>query len=222
MSIPIKQEHVWFEGTLEDYIKFSGLSNGIIYESIVTTGENEDVNAAPMGVIFQRDNFAIIKPFKVTKTYELLSRFRHGVINFTDDVYLFYITTFKGEDDWSSFLERSKYVKSPSLANAYAKLEFEVVDIIDIDDARVEIRCKVVKALWRYREPKPYTRAEHATIESLIHATRVIYYIQAGMYKDAERLLEAIKTYEEIVRRVAPSSIYLEIIQRILKMLVSF
>lgn len=216
----MRQRDAWYEGSLEDYIKFSNASVGIIYESIVTTGEGDDVNTAPMGIEICGDGSSIIiRPFKDTRTYALLSSFGHGVANFTDDVYAFYITTFGGKSDWSHLLAGSAYVKSPSLSNAYARLEFNASKIEDIDGDRAEVTCRVIRVFWRCREPRPYSRAEHAVLESLVHATRILHYARKGKLEDAERLMEILGMYRGLVGRTAPSSIYMEIIEGLMRRL---
>jgi hypothetical protein len=209
----------YVEGSLKDFMDTNHVIPRVVYECILTTKADGETNAAPMGVIFEEDGI-LLRPFKSTKSYRLLKRAPYGVVNFTDDVEVFYITTFGAESDFNELLTPSVSVPAPSLANAYAKLEFFVESLVDEDDNRAVFRCKVLKALWKLREAKPYTRAEHAVIESLIHATRLKFFLESGMIQEAIQLAHLIKHYDTLVSRVAPNTVYSSIMVK-LKALIS-
>jgi hypothetical protein len=66
--------------------------------------------------------------------------------------------------------------------------------------------------------PKVYCRASSATIEAVIHATRVKVLISdKNKRKYVHRLLEMIKSCNDVVDRVAPNSRYSEIMADLTK-----
>lgn len=207
------------EGDLKKFMETNHVTPNVVYECILTTKAYNETNAAPMGVIFD-DNAALLRPFKNTKSYRLLIRAPYGVINFTDDVEIFYITAFDAETDFNKLFTPSTSVPVPSLIGAYARLEFVVEDLVSEDENRVVFRCKVLKALWKRREAKPYTRAEHAIIESLIHTTRIKFFLERGMTREAIQLALLIKHYDALISRIAPNTIYSSIMIK-LKALIS-
>lgn len=211
----------YMEGDLEEFMETNGVIPYVVYECILTTKADEETNAAPMGVIFEK-NALLLKPFKNTKSYRLLTRVPYGVINFTDDVEIFYITTFGEETDFNKLFTSSVSVPAPSLKNAYAKLEFVVGSLKNECEDRAVFRCKVLKALWRKREARPYTRAEHAVIESLIHATRVKFFLEHNMTQEAMRLVSLIKHYDAIISRIAPNTIYSSIMDKLKALILSW
>jgi len=54
--------------------------------------------------------------------------------------------------------------------------------------------------------PKAYCRATFATIEVIIHATRVKVFLDKVECEKAERLAKLIRHYSAVVNRVAPNS----------------
>ena len=209
----------YVEGSLREFMETNRIIPRVIYECILTTRADGETNAAPMGVIFEEDSM-LLRPFKSTKSYRLLKRAPYGVVNFTDDVEVFYITTFGAESDFNELFAPSVSVPAPSLVNAYARLEFFAESLVEEDDNRAVFRCKVLKALWKRREAKPYTRAEHAIIESLIHATRLKFFLERGMSQEVIQLARLIKHYDALISRVAPNTIYSSIMDK-LKALIS-
>ncbi len=207
------------EGDLRKFMKMNHIIPNVIYECILTTKADNETNVAPMGVVFEHDT-VLLRTFKNTKSYKLLTRVPYGVINFTDNVEIFYVTTFNTEIDFNELLTSSTSVPVPSLINAYAKLEFSVEEVVCEDDNKVVFRCKVLKALWKRREARPYTRAEHAIIESLIHATRIKFFLEHGMIQEAIRLTLLVKHYDALISRIAPNTVYSSIMNK-LKVLIS-
>ncbi|MEM1992150.1 MAG: DUF447 family protein [Nitrososphaerota archaeon] len=207
------------EGDLKKFMEANHVIPRVVYECILTTKAGDEANAAPMGVVFE-DDAMLLRPFKNTKSYRLLTRAPYGVINFTDDVEIFYITAFDTKIGFNELFTSSISVPVPSLTNAYARLEFVVEGLVSEDDERAVFRCKVLKALWKRREAKPYTRAEYAIIESLIHATRIKFFLERGMTQEAIQLALFIKHYDALISRIAPNTIYSSIMNK-LKVLIS-
>ena len=75
------------------------------------------------------------------------------------------------------------------------------------------MKVKLVKAPTVL--PKVYCRASFATIEAIIHATRVKAYITQGNRQKQEqalKFLETIRECRDVVNHVAPNSRYSKII----------
>lgn len=203
------------EGSLEEFMERNRIVPNVVYECILTTGAGEETNAAPMGVVF-KNGTVVLRPFKTTRSYKLLMRFPYGVLNFTDDVEVFYAATFGKEGCLNELLTASTSVPAPSLANVYAKLEFVVGRVEGEDGERVTLSCNVLRAFWKRRDARPYTRAEHAVIESLIHATRIKFFLEHGMMQEAMQLALLVKHYNALVSRIAPKTVYSSVMDRIM------
>ena len=92
------------------------------------------------------------------------------------------------------------------------------MDITGYDTRRAKVTCKVVKVSKASKlKPRVYCRAVFALIESVIHATRIEALISEGEREEAEKLIGLIRHYADLVKRVAPESIYLTMINDILR-----
>ena len=67
--------------------------------------------------------------------------------------------------------------------------------------------------------PIVYCRAQFATIEAIIHSTRIEAFINGNnqQKKEAYDLLELVNICEEIVNRTAPNSIYSKIMNQLIQ-----
>ncbi len=52
-----------------------------------------------------------------------------------------------------------------------------------------------------------------ATIESIIHTTRIKAFFTEGKNKEAEELIKLVEYYKKLVKRVSPDSKYLKIVE---------
>ncbi len=188
-----------------------GLSEGIIVETIVSTyDKNGRPTAAPMGVKAKDAQHIIIRPYTSTQTYKNLGLKQCAVVNLTSDPELFYHTAFKetnpeGKVPWEWFGDAER-VNAPKLNRADAFIEISVLDVRDSDADRADVLCdvKLIKVLDH--SPRGYCRATFATIEAIIHATRVGVFLDIGEQEKAQRLIDLISHYTAIVNRVAPNS----------------
>lgn len=206
-----------------------GFSKGIISETIVSTYDAEgQPNAAPMGAIMENENRAAIKLFNSSLTFENLKVKRSAVINVTSNINLFYWTAFKEACPEGKlpikWFEKAETVNAPKLHEADAFIEVSVANLNKIDDDRTEVVCDVKLVVAAKNYPQAYCRALFATVEAIIHATRVKVFL-AGDEKHrakAKKLLETIATYQEVVERSAPHSRYSEIITELAEMVDSW
>ncbi len=195
-----------------------GFSRGCIVETIASTyGSNQTPNAAPMGATMQDEATITLKLFNSSLTLQNLQLKRAVVLNITNDISLFYKTTFKEVNPSGKLsldiFEESKFVEAPKLKAAEGAIELTVKDLSAIDHQRTLATCEVrsIKALQK--PTKAYSRAHSATIEALIHSTRIKLYIRDEKRRElAKNLIAEFGECREIVNKTAPVSIYTEII----------
>ncbi len=195
-----------------------GFSKGTIVETILTTyDENGKPNAAPIGIIMHNEKALSARIFKSSLTYQNLLSKKSAVANITSDVDLFLRTAFKDANpegkmpiDW---FEKAENVDAPRLRKSAATVELSVAEMNSIDTEKTELTCFVELIRTEKVFPKAYCRAHSATIEALIHATRIHAFLK-GDERQREKASQLIKTFasiKEIVDRVAPDSRYAEI-----------
>jgi hypothetical protein len=201
-----------------------GFSKDTIVETVVSTySANGKPNAAPMGVILKNEKRIVIRLYNSSLTYKNLMSKRCAVVNVTSDVEVLYRTTFKAAKPTGKiplqWFEKAESVDAPRLRLADATVEISLAKTKPIDEERTEAACdvKLVKAAKTF--PKAYCRALFATVEAIIHATRVEAYLKGDekQREQALKLLEAIVWYRDVVNRVAPNSRYAEIMADLTK-----
>jgi hypothetical protein len=151
-------------------------------------------------------------------TYKNLQSRKCGVVNVTSDPELFYRTAFKEANpngmvphEW---FEKAETVDAPKMSAAEAYIEVAVADVTSLDAERAEVLCDVKLVQAASVLPKAYCRALFATVEAIVHATRVEAFIAHGDRRKREqalKLLETIRECRDVVNRVAPNSGYSEI-----------
>jgi hypothetical protein len=196
-----------------------GFSEGTIVETIVSTyNADGQANAAPMGAKMTSAQRIAIRIYTSSLTYKNLQSKRCAVVNVTSDPEVFYRTAFKEANqngrvpqDW---FERAETVDAPRLRKADALIEVAVVEMQPFDAERAEVSCEVKLVQAASVLPKAYCRALSATIEAIIHATRVkafVTHADRQKREQALKLMETIKECHDVVNRVAPNSRYSEI-----------
>ena len=196
-----------------------GFSEGVIFETIVTTyNVDGEANAAPMGVTMENLQRLILRIYTSSLTFKNLQSKKCGVVNVTYEVELFYRTAFKEANSNGrlpqNWFEKAETVDAPRLQAADAHIEVAVSDIKQFDAERAKVLCDVKLVQASSVFPKAYCRAVFATIEAIVHATRVEAFINHGDRRKREqalKLLETIKGCSDVVNRVAPNSRYSEI-----------
>jgi hypothetical protein len=201
-----------------------GFSKGIITETVVSTYNVDDQpNAAPMGVTMENTQHVAIRPYTSTLTYKNLQLKRCAVINVTANPELYYRTAFKEANPKGKmpqeWFEKAETVDAPKLRMADAHIEVSVADISALDAERATALCQVKLIKAPKMLPKVYCRASSATIEAVIHATRVKVIVNndKNEQKHVSKLLEMIKNCNDIVNRVASNSRYSEIMTDLTK-----
>ena len=191
-----------------------GFSKGAIVETVVSTySADGQPNAAPMGVTMENSQRMAFRIYTSALTYRNLQAKRCAVVNVTSNPEVFYRTAFKEANpngklplDWFG---KAETVDAPSLRGAEAHIEVAVTDMAPFDSERAEVSCDVKHIQASPAFPKVYCRAVFATIEAVVHATRVKVFLthpDEQKREQALKLLETIKGYHELVNRVAPNS----------------
>lgn len=183
-----------------------GLLKGCIYETIVSTyGADREPHAAPMGISILDGRRIVLRPYKTTRTYGNLVRYRAAVVNITSDPLLFYNSVFGGDMRYRV----SHVVDAPALVEADGWLELELEGERDLSSERSELTLYVVKVELADKRPvRLYCRAVHAVIESIIHMTRIPIFLGTERNDEAIKLVEKVLDYRRLVERVAPDTIY--------------
>lgn len=193
-----------------------GFEPKCVYEVIVTTiNEDNTLNAAPMGVFLGGDDTLIMQPYITTRTYRNISRTREAVVNVTDDVTLFFTTIFEKEKVVKLPVLSAKRVSVPILADSKAYVECIVEGEPAIYDGRAKVTLKAVECGVLSQNYRPICRAFNLILESIIHFTRIKYFIEKGDVSGAMKLLEMITFYRDIVKRVCSGTRYEEMMNRI-------
>ena len=191
-----------------------GFSKGIIAETIVSTYNTDGKpNAAPMGAIMEDEQKIIINLFNSSSTYRNLQANRCAVINLTSNIEVFYKTALKEAnpdgklpEEW---FEKSDSVNAPKLRLADATIDVSVIDMAPIGTEKTTVTCNVKQVNTTKKYPQVYCRAMSATVEAIIHATRVKAFINnEKQQKHISKLLEMIENCNDVVNRVASNSPY--------------
>ncbi|MGP3668210.1 MAG: DUF447 domain-containing protein [Candidatus Bathyarchaeota archaeon] len=203
------------------FIKF-GLTPDSIFEAIVSTyNPDGSCNAAPMGIVVRKSGTVLVRPYIYTQTYKNLRYWRCCTINFTWKPEVFFKTTFKrvkGIKIPSAWFENSRNIHAPILRVADGYVEAKVLRFKAYGDRGLFL-CKVLASKIRSRPPLTYFRAIPATIESIIHATRILKFSEEGEIGKVKELLKIVNHYDNLVRRVAPKSSLVRVMDELKKIL---
>ena len=194
-----------------------GFIDGLIVETIVSTSDSTgNYDAAPMGIV-KNDDQLTIKPFTSSLTYKNLKTTKCAVVNITSNPKLFYITAFKAANPNGKLspelFEKAKTIPAPKLREANATIEVKVNKISSLSSEPAEFLCNVQHVTAPKAMPKVYCRAQFATIEAIVHATRIKPFLKGTEQQQtrALKLLELVDVCQDVVDRTAPNSVYSEI-----------
>jgi len=173
-----------------------GLRKGWIYEVIVGAAGN----AAPMGILTRDFESVEMEVYKDSKTYENILGAGEFVINFVDDVEIFYNSIFEKEN-----IE----FEDGHLKNADAFIQMKVAGKEELED---RIKIKAVPVEFKIaRIPRLKNRAESLVLESLIAKTRIPH-----VSEEERKFLEGkIQENLRVVKKVAHGSEFERILERL-------
>lgn len=202
---------------MELQIDYLNLVNRCIYEVIVSTYDlNKKPNATPMGLKFLDPDKFQLEMYKGSKTLQNLIDHKCGVANVTYDAEVFYYTALKEENPERMLskitFQKSHKVQAPLIREANFNLEF-LVEVIEETKTKTIFKCRIIHIEKNDVKSIPYTRALFATIESIIHTTRIKVFVAEREYEKADELLALVKHYENLIKRVSSNSIYSKIMQ---------
>jgi len=197
-----------------------GIIPNCIYETIFTT-YNSDFrpNAAPMGIMTPDMEKIVARIFTSSQTYRNISEMGCVVINITGDVSLFYLTSIGKRHSYvePEMFKRARNVDAPILVSASAYIEAVVDRVERIDGERCEFMFSVTHGEIVDPRATPLCRAPNLILESMIHATRIEVYKHIGDTERAEQLIEQVRCYRELIKRIAKETKYDELMERIWK-----
>jgi hypothetical protein len=200
-----------------------GFLKSIIVETIVSTYNGDGKpNAAPMGVTMIDDEHLSIDFFISSATFSNIKAHRCAVVNLTSDIEVFYKTAFKEANldgtvpqEW---FEKATVVNAPKLRSADATIDISIyhLEALGVEKARAFFKVRLLQAQEKY--PQIYCRAFSATLEAIIHATRVKAFANVeGKQKKVSKLMELIENGNDVVNRVAPNSVYSAVMADLMK-----
>jgi hypothetical protein len=195
-----------------------GFLKGTIGETIVSTYDVDgQPNAAPMGVVMKSSEQLAIRPYISSLTYKNLQTKRCAVVNLTSNPELFYLTALKEANPDGKLspdlFEKAETVDAPKLRAAEAIVEVLVAETGSFGAERAEFLCNTQLVKASKVLPKVYCRALFATIEAIIHATRIKPFLRGDKQEQehAIKILELVSVCQDVVNRTAPNSRYSEI-----------
>lgn len=173
-----------------------GLRKGWVYEVVVTAAGN----AAPMGILTRDSESIEMEVYKGLKTYENILKDGKFVINFVDDIKIFY----------DSIFEKEKVeFEGNHLKDAGAFIEMRVDGVKEMGD-RVIIKAVPVK-FKIIRNPEPVNRGRSLALEGLIARTKIPH-VSA---EEREFLEKKIQENLRVVKKVAPGSRFERILEKL-------
>jgi hypothetical protein len=205
-----------------------GFSKGVIAETIVSTYKpNGEPNAAPMGATMLDEQHLAINFCNSSVTYQNIKANRCAVLNLTNNIEVFYKTTFKEANlnkklppDW---FEKAKIVQAPKLRFADAAIEVSLDNLVPNGSEKTISIFSVQSLQATQKYPQVYCRARSLTLEAIIHATRVKTFSNVeGEQAQVNKLFEMIGSCNEVVNRVAPNSPYSNVMADLMKRIQSW
>ena len=191
-----------------------GFLKGVIAECIVSTyNVDRKPDAAPMGVIMEDEQHLIVNLFNSSTTCSNIKANGCAVVNLTSNIEVFYKTAFKEANpngklpqEW---FKKAKTVNAPKLRFADAAIDVSVTEMTPIGTEKTRAMCNVELVQAKRKFPQVHCRAMDATLEAIIHATRVKAFLNdEGKQKKVSKLLAQIDNCDDVVSRVAPNSVY--------------
>jgi hypothetical protein len=212
--------------SIDSFIEKFDLRRDAIYEVIVSTINKEDnqVHAAPMGIIFKQD-YILIKPYKTSRTFKFMEENKFACINFVDDLELFYNLSREDKnikqyvDQFEIIPEFTAYIYKDSNLS----IEVKVIEDLNKNGVRAEFKCEPLNYIHKIEYRKkltPINRATGCILESIIHSTRVSLYRKLNkpeLLAKIDELIFLLKNYRRIIKKVYPNSKYEWIIDDIFK-----
>lgn len=180
-----------------------GVKKNWTYETIITCFNDDIPHAAPFGIKSPDMKTIQIEMYKGSHTLAIILNTKEFVINLANDPAYYFYSLY--ERDKIRFSE-AKNVKAPFITECPAFLEARMRASIGKIKSYI-IEAEIIKINIK-NIPRLFNRAEALVIESLITATRI------GYYPDG-KAEEILKENYRVVKKVAPDSSFLDIMDRL-------
>ena len=163
-----------------------------------------------MGVTMQNQETLTIDIYDSSQTSHNLKTNKSAVINLTTAIELFYKTAFKETNPEGNLplnlFQKTATVNAPKLHSADATIDVSVVNMDPIGEKKTRFFCKVKGINAVMMCPQVYCRAMPATLEAIVHATRIKVFANDEKKKEqVSCLLQTINNCNDIVNRTAPN-----------------
>ncbi|ODS38148.1 MAG: hypothetical protein A7316_00140 [Candidatus Altiarchaeales archaeon WOR_SM1_86-2] len=184
------------------------LNKNWIYETIVTTW-NEEPHSAPIGISTPDHEKIVLKLYKTSKTYKNVLNSRIFVVNFVDDVELFYKAIFEKEK--LSYRKVTHGGDYPVLEGAAAYMGAEVSGIREDEDAALISSDVIFSGINKeFNESFLFNRAKSLALECITAYTKMDAGVEGEFFRK-----EILNNYG-IIKKVAPGSNYERLVKEIL------
>lgn len=177
-----------------------GFKENWIYEAIVSTEEDGNINHAPMGVWTQDLKTLTLKTYKTSRTADIINDTREFTVNLTDDLDLFYKALYEKDQIKAGKSDTGK----PCIKGVDAYIVAKVVEVQDLGEA-YEFTGEVVESKV-IKKPRLVNRADALMLETLIEYTKLPY------VKGKEAAKTWIREYCRTIKKVAPGSKYDDVV----------
>ncbi len=185
-----------------------------IFETILSTYNPDGTpDAAPMGATMQDKQTISLNLYNSSQTSRNLKANKCAVINLTNNIEVFYKTTFKEANPNGTlpqeWFEKQEVGNAPRLRSADSTVAIAVIEMEPVGAEKTKFLCKVIEINASKIYPRVYCRAMPATLEAILNATRLKLFINQGTkQKDIAKLLDMIENSNNVVHRTAPNSAY--------------
>jgi hypothetical protein len=184
-----------------------GIKNNWIYEVVVSTFHVRVPHAAPMGIWSEDLDTLNLAIYRDSKTLKNIIKKKEFAVNIVDDIKTFYESLFnKGNIAYAP----SNQINAPLIRDASAIIECKVTHIAQKEN-RFHIKAEIADIRISYKI-RLINRAKGLALESLILATRLHHFPD-------RRIEEILKENCRVIAKVAPGSMYQQVMENILKVL---
>jgi len=182
-----------------------GIKNNWIYEVVVSTFHVRVPHAAPMGIWSEDLDTLNLAIYRDSKTLKNIIKKKEFAVNIVDDIKTFYESLFnKGNIAYAP----SNQINAPLIRDAPAIIECKVTHIAQKEN-RFHIKAEIVD-IRISNKIRLINRAKGLALESLILATRLHHFPD-------RRIEEILKENSRVIAKVAPGSMYEQVMENIMK-----
>lgn len=173
-------------------------------EAIVSTQNTTGtLNAAPMGIVRTGRDTLEIRPFLETTTFRNLGATGKATINLVHNIMLYLETAFDRLTPGHQLFEKTSTSWPASLREADAFLVVSVLRQGQYTQERSFFVCQAKGAQVNNPFPRAYSRGFAASLEAIIHATRIQAFIGEGEKQKVRELLQSYEQCQQTVEKIS-------------------